>query len=152
MATKIKITVQNGVISWGDFPFVISDLHASLVNAVLAYGLKQIISDAGAVAAGTPEGERIAKMTKRANGLRDGTWGFRDGLSETKPATEFANMYCALVAASAFDNTPATDTLWNGMKPSEKRAVFAACPDAAQHMPATPVDGASILARLQAAS
>jgi hypothetical protein len=151
MSTKTRITVLNGVISWGDFPFVIADLHPSLINAVIAYGLKQIISDAGAVPVGTDEGERIAKMTKRANGLRDGTWSYRDGTSEPKPATEFANMYAALIAADAFEATDATAALWSGMKPSEKRAVFAACPAAAAHMPSAKIDGASILARMQSA-
>jgi len=59
------------------FAFDTSSVSNAVRDAVFAYGVKQIISDGGAVGVNVPMSERIAKMTKRAESLVDGTYGQR---------------------------------------------------------------------------
>lgn len=136
-----------------EFQFDTDEIHADLRPAVFAYGAKQILADGGAVGRNVPDAERIAKMHKRATALTSGAWGFRSGHPTERPASEFAAMYAALVAAAAFPDTAESRDLWGRMRPTEKRAVFAACPEAADHMPApASVDGGALLERLQRAA
>jgi len=59
------------------FAFDTSSVSNAVRDAVFAYGVKQIISDGGAVGVNVPMSERIAKMAKRAEALVDGTYGQR---------------------------------------------------------------------------
>lgn len=59
------------------FAFDTSSVSNAVRDAVFAYGVKQIISDGGAVGVNVPMSERIAKMAKRAESLIDGTYGQR---------------------------------------------------------------------------
>jgi len=59
------------------FAFDTSSVSNAVRDAVFAYGVKQIISDGGAVGVNVPMSERIAKMAKRAESLVDGTYGQR---------------------------------------------------------------------------
>lgn len=149
--TKSRIIVDGDHITWPNgVEFNANDLHPSLQRAVLAYGIKQIISDAGAVPAGTPEGERLALMQKRADALRTGTWSFRDGTAAPAPTSRVLAQFAALVAAGVLTDDEATRDAWRGLKPTERAAVWAAHPAAHVHMPAEPVRTASpdVMARL----
>ena len=59
------------------FAFDTASISNAVRDAVFAYGVKQIISDGGAVGVNVPMSERIAKMAKRAEALVDGTYGQR---------------------------------------------------------------------------
>lgn len=75
------------------------DVHASLRDRVFAYGVKQIIADGGALDKTATPAERLAMMEKRANSLRDGTWGTRTASAPTI-TTEAA---LAVLRAAGFD-------------------------------------------------
>jgi hypothetical protein len=68
------ITPVRGLLPVEFFP---GDVHESLRDAVFAYGVKQIIADGGALEKGAGLGEKVAMMEKRADALRNGTWGTR---------------------------------------------------------------------------
>jgi len=59
------------------FAFDTASVSNAVRDAVFAYGVKQIISDGGAVGVNVPMSERIANTAKRAESLVDGTYGQR---------------------------------------------------------------------------
>lgn len=165
--SKIRVTMldeTNSVLEWMrpdgsvEFTFDTSTIAPSLDAAVRAYGAKQILADGGAVGRGIPEEERLAKMTKRANGLTDGTWQFRDGHGTvTSTTSNSAAMYAALVAVGIMPGTPETLAAWRSLKPAERAAVLdhagadARAEYERRRTEAAPrIDGATILARLAA--
>jgi hypothetical protein len=94
MAKREFSVILNGdILEWtkvgapvGTLPsvgFSVRDVHESLRERVFAYGVKQIISDGGALDKTATPAERIAMMEKRANALRDGTWGTRTASAPT---------------------------------------------------------------------
>lgn len=142
-----------------EFQFQTSELHDNLWQQVIAYGLKQIIADGGAVGRDVPAAERRAKMEKRAAALRNGTWSFRDGhgSSATPAASDSAMMFAALVAVGIVPDIPEARETWKNLKPTQRRAAFDAAGDAAKaHYDAaaaaaaraTPIDGAALLAAM----
>jgi hypothetical protein len=167
MTTRSTVRITTGIGDQGgillqwlrpdghvEFTFNSMDMHPSLEESVIAYGLKQILSDGGAVSRETPAAERLAKMEKRARGLREGTWNFRDGTAAETPKTDAALMYAAQVAAGMITDTDDTQAVWKSLKPSERRATLdAAGPTAKEYyQQARPAvaNGASILGRMRA--
>jgi hypothetical protein len=132
-----------------EFDFNTGDVHlSSMFEMVVAYGVKQIISDAGAVEKGTTDAERLGKMHKRAQALRDGTWSFRDGHAAPKPAAERDAQFNALVMIGVIPEE--YRAAWNALRPTERAAVMRDNPDAQKLLDiARPtVDGAAILSRI----
>jgi hypothetical protein len=78
------------------FAFDTSSVSNAVRDAVFAYGVKQIISDGGAVGVNVQMSERIAKMAKRAEALVDGTYGQRQSSSGLG---QHAALFRACVAA-----------------------------------------------------
>lgn len=84
---EFNVTLVGTVLNWlrvgaavnapAAFSFDAATVHESLRERVYAYGVKQIIADGGALDRNASAGERLAMMEKRANALRDGTWGTR---------------------------------------------------------------------------
>lgn len=150
MNEKSRITFSGGVLTslapdgTPAWKFNVGDIHPGLVNAVIAYGAKQIIQDAGA----SPV-DRDANIAKRMRGLIDGTYGFRDGLSVTTSVKALRDLqYVALVACGAMADSAETRAAWVAAKPSERAAVFAAVPAAAEYMPKPAAAPAPLMARL----
>lgn len=91
MATRqFKIVHDaNGLIQWRfaderiALEFRADEVDAKLRDAVFAYGVKQIIADGGALDKSATIGEKVAMMEKRANALRNGTWGTRQASAPT---------------------------------------------------------------------
>lgn len=141
-----------------EFTFDTNDLHPSLQRAVLAYGLKQILADGGAVGRDVPDEERIAKMSKRARALMEGTWGFRDGHGTPAKAADWQLQFAALVAVGALPDVDTIRLAFRERKPAERRAMLEAAPGAldeynARKAPATSgIDGSDLLARLTASA
>ena len=78
------ITVTDKTLAWKfvangktALEFDASKVHESLLERVFVYGCKQIIADGGALDKDATLDEKVAMMEKRANSLRDGTWGTR---------------------------------------------------------------------------
>lgn len=160
--TRGTIRVTGELIEWVDergvveFRFNIDEINPNLVQSVLIYGAKQIISDGGAVGRDAPLIERIAKMDKRAASLRAGTWAFRDGHGTPRPESDSATMYAALVAVAAFADNEDARAIWKAMRPAERVAVFRDNPEAVAHAEANAarptVDTDALLSKLRAAA
>lgn len=106
---EFNVILQGNVLGWmrvgapatnaPDITFDCAEVHASLRDRVFAYGVKQIIADGGALDKTATPAERLAMMEKRANSLRDGTWGTRTASAPTI-TTEAA---LAVLRAAGFD-------------------------------------------------
>lgn len=107
-----------------EFGFDDYNTNETVRAAVYAYGLKQILADAGAVGRGTDDETRLNKMKKRAQSLEDGTWAFRDGLSEPKPGADYARQFQCLVDAALVPNDDAARAAWKAASPAERAAVW----------------------------
>lgn len=128
-----------------DFEFVIDALHTKVERRVLAYGITQIIADAGALSAGATKSERLSRMHDRALSLIDGTYG--------EAASINSLLYRAVIACKLADDTPATRAAWREMKDTERRA-FEEIPEVktwiAENRPAVdPTTLANALAKLR---
>ena len=143
--TKSRITFDGAILQWPNgLTVALNDIAPSVRDAVLAYGLKQIISDAGAVPAGTPESHRVALMEKRREAIASGEWSFRAGFSAPVAPAKRDLMFAALVAECVLDES--TRAQWYALKPSERDAIWAMYPTAHAHMPksAAPVAPATL--------
>jgi hypothetical protein len=122
----------------------LADIHADLRDAVLRYGVKQILADAGAASRGTSEADRMARIQRRAQALRDGTWGLR-------PARALVDgeVFDAAVAAGLLQDDDASRARWAGLRKVERNAVRA-MPEVAAQLPKSDV-GVAILAMFGAA-
>ena len=107
-----------------EFTFPLDDIHDSLREAVFAYGVKQILADAGAVGRSVPSEERLNRMEKRARGLRDGSWAFRDGFGTPKADANYLIQFDCLAEASIIPGDDASRAAWKAMKPADRRAVW----------------------------
>jgi len=107
-----------------EFTFSLDDIHDSLREAVFAYGAKQILADAGAVGRSVPSEERLNRMEKRARGLRDGSWAFRDGFGTPKADANYLIQFDCLAEASIIPGDDASRAAWKAMKPADRRAVW----------------------------
>jgi hypothetical protein len=161
--TTVRITaLGNGhaTIDWVlpdggvEFTFNTADLSPSLQRAVLCYGIKQIIADGGAVGRDVPDGERIAKMSKRADALVRGTWGFRDGHGTPAAIPDWQIAFEALVAVGALPDVDHIREAFRARKPAERLAMLKTRPDALreynERKTPTNIDGTDLLASLAA--
>ena len=107
-----------------EFTFPLNDIHQSLREAAFAYGVKQILADAGAVGRSVPSEERLGRMEKRARALRDGSWAFRDGFGTPKTDANYFVQFDCLVEASIIPGDDAARAAWKAMKPADRRRVW----------------------------
>lgn len=130
MTTKSKIAVTNDHITFlrpdgtEEFAFRIDSVHPDLRDAVYAYGLKQILADAGAVGRDVPAYERLNKMETRAQSLKDGTWGFRDGSSAPTAAAQYVAQFQCMVDAGLVSGDDAARAAWKSATAAQRRAVW----------------------------
>lgn len=109
-----------------EISFSLADIHPSLVQSVLAYGAKQIIADAGAVGRNVPDAERLGKMSKRIDGLVNGSWAFRDGFGATPAEPDYVAQFNCLSECAIIPGDDVNRAAWKSMKPAERRAVWQA--------------------------
>ena len=107
-----------------EFTFPLDDINPSLREAAFAYGVKQILADAGAVGRSVPSEERLGRMEKRARALRDGSWAFRDGFGTPKADANYLVQFDCLAEASIIPGDDASRAAWKAMKPADRRAVW----------------------------
>lgn len=127
---KLKIEQRaDGSLAWSDrasgnvfWTFRPEDVAPALRDAVFAYGVKQILSDAMAGKSGRDADDAFAA---RAESLREGTWGQRrSGLPDQLT-------FQALVALGLLPDTDDIRARWRERKPAE-RAALGRRPDVAQ--------------------
>jgi len=138
-----------------EFSFDTSNCRIDTINLLIAYGAKQVLADGGAVGRNIPDAERLAKMEKRARALMDGTWAFRDGHGTPRPEADASVMFACLVEAGVVPDDADIRTAWKAAKPTERRAMLNAAPEAKRlfdERTAPKVDGAALLARLTASA
>jgi len=165
--SKIRVTFvtdDDATLEWlrpdgtVEFVFETVSIDPTKRGAAFVYGVKQILADGGAVGRDVPETERLAKMEKRAAGLINGTWAFRDGHGAgTTIASDSSAMYAALCAVGILPKTAETLFTWRSLKPAERRAVLEHAGHAAKAKyeeicgaTSRAIDGASILDRIRA--
>lgn len=121
MATKTKMRVVEtaGTFVWSDrvsgrevFKFDAATIAPTLRNAVLAYGVKQIIAD-GAAGSGDP----ARAMQARAESLMNGTWGQRVARFPD------ADVWAAMVALGMTKDSIDKRDKWASLKPAERAAI-----------------------------
>jgi hypothetical protein len=106
---SLKIVTNGRVLEWRNradeavvFKFDVRAVAPSLVDAVFAYGVKQIIADGGATGVNVPLRDRINKMSARAQSLEEGTWGER----RVSTSGTHVALWNALVALALVADTP----------------------------------------------
>lgn len=107
----------------------LDDVHNELRDAVLRYGIKQILADAAAAKAGTSTADRMARMQRRADALCDGTWGLRPA-----KAVPDAEVYAACLLLGKFADDEASRAKWVGLKKADRNAIRM-LPDVAAALP-----------------
>ena len=121
--TKLKITDVDGRLTWTDrtsgvehAAFIVTTVAGTLRDAVFAYGVKQILSDA---CAGLDAGSRAwaAAFEQRATALREGTWGQRAARIAD------ADVWQAMLALGLARDSDANRERWTAMRPAERAAL-----------------------------
>jgi hypothetical protein len=111
------------------------------------YGLKQVVADGGAKAAGTSLASRVAGMEKRYAEVMAGTWSFRDGTGAA--GMPDGDVYRALIALGIADDTADRRAAWKELKPAQRRAI-AKRPDVTAWVAANVADDTTADAALDA--
>lgn len=118
--TKLKITDAAGTLTWSDRTsgkvygaFDVSAVATTLRDAVFAYGVKQLLSDA---CAGQAAGSStwVAAFKQRAAALTAGTWGQRVARLVD------ADVWAAMVALGLARDSDANREAWSAMRPAER--------------------------------
>lgn len=105
------------------------DVHPDLVMAVLRYGVKQILADAAAAPRGTSDSIRMERMARRADSLRNGTWGL-------KPARQMPDepTFLAMLAHKGLENNESSRAKWLTLSKKQRQAI-AVLPEIAALLP-----------------
>ena len=119
----VRTSADGARLEWVDranarvvFDFAIGSVAPSLNRAVMVYGVKQILADAGALSAGASVADRVAEMQKRAAALRNGTWG------ESRMVEE-ASFLAAVGLGLIPQDSTATRDAWRKLSNAERSAV-----------------------------
>lgn len=97
------------------------ELHPDLVQAVLRYGMKQIIADAGAMSKGASLDDRLAAMERRAAALKDGTYGLRAASVAKMPD---AAVWDAVTGLGLIEDKAENRQKWKDLGAKQRKAML----------------------------